>query len=59
VQPVFNYPAGQNTVFDKKGLNRVYCLKKFTIPDKKVLVVEMFEKNGRRVMSLAVKTGIL
>ncbi|WP_051359651.1 conjugative transposon protein TraN [Adhaeribacter aquaticus] len=52
VTPIFVYPEGANTIFGKSELNRVYCLEKFTIPDKKKLVIEMFEKNGGRVMKM-------
>ena len=55
VTPIFVYPEGQNTILGKSELNRVYCLEKFTIPDKKTLVVEMFEKNGGRVMTMNMK----
>ncbi|WP_170252621.1 conjugative transposon protein TraN [Adhaeribacter aerolatus] len=55
VNPVFVYPDGHRTIFGKSELNRVYCLEKFTIPDKKTLVVEMFEKNGGRVMTMHIK----
>lgn len=33
----------------------VYALEKFTIPDAKQLVIEMFEKNGGRSISLSIK----
>ncbi|WP_181308375.1 conjugative transposon protein TraN [Rufibacter sp. XAAS-G3-1] len=52
VTPIFVYPEGQNTILGRSELKRVYCLEKFTIPDKKILLVEMFEKNGGRVMTM-------
>ncbi|KAA5542002.1 conjugative transposon protein TraN [Adhaeribacter rhizoryzae] len=55
VMPIFVYPENQNTIFGKSELNRVYCLEKFTIPDKKSLVIEMYEQNGGRVMTMEVK----
>lgn len=55
VMPIFVYPEGQNTIYGKSELHRVYCLEKFTIPDKKKLVIEMFEKNGGRVMTMDMK----
>ncbi|MBC3538975.1 conjugative transposon protein TraN [Rufibacter sediminis] len=54
VTPIFVYPEGQNTIVGRSELKRVYCLEKFTIPDKKMLVVEMYEKNGGRVMTMEV-----
>ncbi|RNI24118.1 conjugative transposon protein TraN [Rufibacter latericius] len=54
VTPIFVYPEGQNTITGRSELKRVYCLEKFTIPDKKMLVVEMYEKNGGRVMTMEV-----
>ena len=33
----------------------VYALEKFTIPDAKRLVIEMFEKNGGRNLNLSIK----
>jgi conjugative transposon TraN protein len=55
VLPVYVFPADQNTIPGHSVLHRVYCLEKFTIPDQKRLVVEMFEKNGGRVMTFKVR----
>jgi hypothetical protein len=37
----------------------VFAFKKFTIPDKKQLVVELFEKDGGRHQRFVVKNGEL
>lgn len=53
ITPIFVYSPDKN--FSIKGKDAkyfVYTLPKFTIPDNKDLVVELFEKNGGRHISL-------
>jgi conjugative transposon TraN protein len=52
--PVFVYNARQTAIPGPGSLNQVYALRKFTIPDDKNLVVELFEKGGGRQLSLVV-----
>ncbi|MDF7815099.1 conjugative transposon protein TraN [Hymenobacter sp. YC55] len=54
VAPVFIYNAGQTVIPGPGGLDQVYVLRKFTIPDDKNLVVEMFERGGGRHLTFNV-----
>lgn len=58
IEPVraYNYLT---TVKGKETESTVLAFKKFTIPDKKQLVVELFEKNGGRHQRFVVKNGDL
>jgi conjugative transposon TraN protein len=47
------------SVKGKESESTVFAFKKFTIPDKKQLVVELFEKNGGRHQRLVIKNGDL
>lgn len=54
VKPI--YVFGNDKVVKGKSTEVVvYALDKFTIPDAKRLVIEMFEKNGGRNLNLAIK----
>jgi len=54
IRPVFVY--GDDKLVKGRSTNDiVYALGKFTIPDAKRLVIEMFEKNGGRSISLSIK----
>ncbi len=54
VKPVYIY--GQDRLVPgKSSVDIVYALEKFTIPDAKHLVIEMFEKNGGRNLNLFIK----
>ncbi|QNE42224.1 conjugative transposon protein TraN (plasmid) [Hymenobacter sp. NBH84] len=46
--PLFVYNAGETKIPGPGKMAQVYALNKFTIPDDKYLVVEMFEKGGGR-----------
>jgi conjugative transposon TraN protein len=54
VTPVFVYNASSTTIPGPGAIDQVYALRKFTIPDDKNLVVEMFEKGGGRQLSFVV-----
>ncbi|MCG6190190.1 conjugative transposon protein TraN [Maribellus maritimus] len=58
IEPVraYNYLTSVN---GKEGESTVFAFKKFTIPDKKQLVVELFEKNGGRHQRFVIKNGDL
>ena len=58
IKPVraYNYLTSIN---GKKTESTVFAFQKFTIPDKKQLVVELFEKNGGRHQRFVVKNGDL
>ena len=56
IEPVrtYNYLTSVN---GKEEESTVFAFKKFTIPDKKQLVVELFEKNGGRHLRFVIKNG--
>ena len=58
IQPVraFNYLT---SIKGKESESTVFTFKKFTIPDKKQLVVELFEKNGGRYQRFIIKNADL
>jgi conjugative transposon TraN protein len=58
IEPVraYNYLT---SVKGKESESTVFAFQKFTIPDKKQLVVELFEKNGGRHQQIVVKNGDL
>jgi len=58
IEPVraYNY---MTSVKGKESESTVFAFKKFTIPDKKQLVVELFEKDGGRHQRFVVKNGEL
>ncbi|SHJ85641.1 Bacteroides conjugative transposon TraN protein [Tangfeifania diversioriginum] len=58
IEPVraYNYLT---SVKGKEAESTVFTFRKFTIPDKKQLVVELFEKNGGRHQRFVVKNGDL
>ncbi len=58
IEPVraYNYLT---SVKGKESESTVFAFKKFTIPDKKQLVVDLFEKNGGRHQRFVLKNGDL
>jgi conjugative transposon TraN protein len=54
IQPVYVFGSNER-IKGRTSEDVVYALEKFTIPDAKRLVIEMFEKNGGRNISLAIK----
>ncbi|WP_262709685.1 conjugative transposon protein TraN [Hymenobacter fodinae] len=54
IAPIFVYNATQRTIPGPGGIDQVYVLRKFTIPDDKNLVVEMFERGGGRHLTFDV-----
>ncbi len=58
IEPVraYNYLT---SVKGKESESTVFAFQKFTIPDKKQLVVELFEKNGGRHQRFIIKNGDL
>lgn len=50
--PFFVYNDTQKAVAGNSKLNKVFVFKKFTFPDDKNLIVEMFEKGGGRQLTL-------
>ena len=58
VEPVRTYNY-MNSVTGKNAESTVFTFERFTIPDKKQLVVELFEKNGGRHQRFIIKNGDL
>jgi conjugative transposon TraN protein len=58
IKPVRAY-NNMTSVKGNEVESTVFAFKKFTIPDKKQLVVELFEKNGGRHQRLVIKNGDL
>jgi len=58
VEPVRTYNY-LNSVAGKNAESTVFAFERFTIPDKKQLVVELFEKNGGRHQRFVIKNGDL
>ncbi|MBN2890225.1 MAG: DUF4138 domain-containing protein, partial [Bacteroidales bacterium] len=58
IKPVRAY-NNITSVMRNEAESTVFAFKKFTIPDKKQLVVELFEKNGGRHQRLVIKNGDL
>lgn len=56
IQPLYVYNTAQQTINGKSAIQKVFVLEKFTIPDDKVLVIEMFEKKGGRQMFCKIKS---
>ena len=54
VEPIYTF-GNASFIEGKSSQDVVYALEKFTIPDSKHLVVEMYEKNGGRNLTLSVK----
>lgn len=54
IKPVYVY-GNAETIKGKSMEDLIYALGKFTIPDAKRLVIEIFEKNGGRNLSLAIR----
>lgn len=58
VHPVFR-TADAETVKGKSSVDVVYALRKFTIPDAKVLEIDLFEKNGGRNLKLKISNSVI
>jgi hypothetical protein len=56
IEPVRTYNY-HTSITGRKAESAVFAFEKFTIPDKKQLVVELFEKNGGRHQRFVVKNG--
>lgn len=52
VTPVYVYNGAQRKIEVMGNLKQVYIFKKFTIPDQKQLVIELYEKGGGRNVKL-------
>ena len=59
VQPIYVYNASQKKINANVTVQQVYIFKKFTIPDQKQLVVELYEKGGGRNIKLVLSNNNL
>lgn len=58
VKPLYVY-GNDKSIHGHGTQDIVYALQKFTIPEAKHLVIEMFEKNGGRNLNLRIKNGTI
>lgn len=55
IKPLFNYPVGDDKVKGQTKMQKAFVFQKFTIPDDKVLVAEIYEKNGGRHLEFIIE----
>lgn len=56
-RPIYVYNGQQSKVAGKAELDKVFVFKKFTFPDDKNLIIEMFEKGGGRHVTLTISNA--
>ncbi|MDF7813918.1 conjugative transposon protein TraN [Hymenobacter sp. YC55] len=59
IAPIYVYNGAQKKVDAQGKLEKVFIFKKFTIPDKKQLVIELYEKGGGRNIKLTLANSDL
>jgi hypothetical protein len=59
VKPIYAYGDTKKPVKDQSEIDLVYALEKFTIPNAKHLIIEMFEENGGRNLELLIKNRMI
>lgn len=59
LKPLYVYNDGPDTINGNSTTHFVYALERFTIPEAKRLVIEMFERNGGRHLQLRIKNGAI
>ncbi|QIL78425.1 conjugative transposon protein TraN [Hymenobacter sp. HDW8] len=59
IAPIYVYNGPQQKVEAQGKLEKVFIFKKFTIPDKKQLVIELYEKGGGRNIKLTLANSDL
>lgn len=52
ITPIYVYNGAQQKIDAQGKLEKVFIFKKFTIPDKKQLIIELYEKGGGRNIKL-------
>lgn len=57
--PIYVYNGSQKKIDVKGKLEQVYVFKKFTIPDQKQLIIEVYEKGGGRNVKLSLSNSDL
>lgn len=58
VMPIYVH-GDDSAIKSNSGLDLVYVLKKFTIPNARYLAIELYEKNGGRQLDLIVKNRMI
>jgi conjugative transposon TraN protein len=59
IAPIYVYNGSQKKIDVKGKLEQVYVFKKFTIPDQKQLIIEVYEKGGGRNVKLSLSNSDL
>lgn len=59
LQPIYIYNAKDKKIQANSKVEQVYVFKKFTIPDQKQLIVELYEKGGGRNIKLKLSNSDL
>ena len=59
VSPIYVYNASKTKIAAEGTLAQVYVFKKFTIPDQKQLIIELYEKGGGRNVKLKLENSDL
>jgi conjugative transposon TraN protein len=59
ISPIYVYHGGLKKIEAKGQLEQVYIFKKFTIPEQKQLIIEVYEKGGGRNLKLKLSNGDL
>ena len=59
ITPMYVFQGSQRKIEANELLKQVYVFKKFTIPEAKQLVIELYEKNGGRQLSLKLNNAEL
>lgn len=59
ISPIYVYNGAQKKIGAQGTLEQVYIFKKFTIPDQKQLIVELYEKGGGRNLKLKLSNSAL
>lgn len=59
ITPMYVFQGSQRKIESNELLKQVYVFKKFTIPEAKQLVIELYEKNGGRQLKLTLTNAEL
>lgn len=59
IVPIYAYNGSQKKIEAKGKLEQVYVFKKFTIPEQKQLIIEVYEKGGGRNVKLSLSNADL
>ncbi len=54
INPIFTSTSSENTIHADAAVKKVFVFDKFTVPDKKEFVIDLWEKNGDRNIALTI-----